>query len=425
MKAPPRHTKFDSTVEFMKKPYHFISTVCKEHQSQAVTVRLALRKTYVITGPNAVRFFYSGENFKRKNAMPHPLRATLLGKGGVQGLDGAEHLKRKDLFMSFTKPQEILRLSRIVDAQFATGLAKWSTQDNVPLYPELVCLLAVSACSWLGIHLQTDEKEIRAEQLRSMYQDASVIGLRHFKSRQSRRETERWIGNLIHDIRRGKLNVSDTSPIHRIAFFRDEDGELLSEKIASVEALNLLRPIVAVSTFMIFAMHALSYYPEMAKDVALDLKFRDHFIQEVRRYYPFFPAVAAITKCNLDWMGVHIPENSRVLLDIYGINHHPELWDNPNEFNPNRFNGKTWENLPDFIPQGGGNWRSGHRCPGEFITIQLMSVALDYFTRRMDFKLNLENPNLAFPLMPPLPISEVVLRDVKPRSPSSIQIYPV
>ncbi len=49
------------------------------------------------------------------------------------------------------------------------------------------------------------------------------------------------------------------------------------------------------------------------------------------------------------------------MLDIYGTNHDPKIWDNPDLFNPSRF--KNWKGSPfNFIPQGGGDYWLGHRC---------------------------------------------------------------
>ena len=62
-------------------------------------------------------------------------------------------------------------------------------------------------------------------------------------------------------------------------------------------------------------------------------------------------------------------EKMLVLLDVYGINHDPKIWNNPNKFWPERFKNRD-DNLFDFIPQGGGDPGKGHRCPGEGITIE-------------------------------------------------------
>jgi fatty-acid peroxygenase len=74
------------------------------------------------------------------------------------------------------------------------------------------------------------------------------------------------------------------------------------------------------------------------------------FVQEVRRFYRFFPFVAAVVKKDFPWKGFKFEEGTLTILDLYGTNHDPEVWENHDVFNPNRF--AKWEGgLYDFISQ--------------------------------------------------------------------------
>lgn len=103
------------------------------------------------------------------------------------------------------------------------------------------------------------------------------------------------------------------------------------------------------------------------------------FIQEVRRYYPFFPAVAAGRERGLRLGGHHFVKGRRVLFDIYGTNRDPPAWQRPDEFDPSRF--VDWDGDPyTSVPQGGGD-PGEHRCPGEPIAVKLMAVVVEELTR--------------------------------------------
>ena len=52
-----------------------------------------------------------------------------------------------------------------------------------------------------------------------------------------------------------------------------------------------------------------------------------------------------------------------VLLDLYATTHDPALWDQPNRFLPQRFDGAGVDRNA-LTPQGGGDYGEGHRCPG-------------------------------------------------------------
>jgi len=102
--------------------------------------------------------------------------------------------------------------------------------------------------------------------------------------------------------------------------------------------------------------------PECRNKLRLDDNdYKQRFVQEIRRFYPFTPYVGAEAKKSFTWKQFKIKKGTLVLLDIYGTNHDSKLWLNPYEFNPERFN--NWTGNPfTFMPQGGGDCNQGHRC---------------------------------------------------------------
>jgi fatty-acid peroxygenase len=133
----------------------------------------------------------------------------------------------------------------------------------------------------------------------------------------------------------------------------------------------------------------------------------------VRRFYPFAPFVGGRTTRAVEFDGERVPEGAMVLLDLYGQNHDPALWGDPYAFRPERFltdDGVVREiGAFELVPQGGGDPRTGHRCPGEQITAALLS-ALAVRLARLDAEI--PDQDLAIPLhrVPTRPRSGVVLR---------------
>ncbi|WP_338666250.1 hypothetical protein VQH23_25910 (plasmid) [Pararoseomonas sp. SCSIO 73927] len=62
--------------------------------------RLLLRRTICMKGPEAAALLCDVDRFGRRGAMPVRIQKTLLGRGGVQGLDDAAHRHRKAMFMT-------------------------------------------------------------------------------------------------------------------------------------------------------------------------------------------------------------------------------------------------------------------------------------------------------------------------------------
>ncbi|MEE3918236.1 hypothetical protein V2I01_05100 [Micromonospora sp. BRA006-A] len=97
-----------------------------------------------------------------------------------------------------------------------------------------------------------------------------------------------------------------------------------------------------------------------------------------------------------------------MLLDLYGTNHHPDLWPEPARFRPERFAG--WRDDPfGLVPQGGGDHFTGHRCAGEWITIELMKRAVTNLTGAMSYRVPPQDLALDLGAMPALPPGGLVL----------------
>ncbi|WP_246742550.1 cytochrome P450 [Microvirga splendida] len=319
MRRIPRDASLDSTLALLREPYDFVSNRCRRHGTDLFETRIMLRRTICMTGPDATRLFYDPDRFIRHGAMPdEPVRATLLGKGGIQGLDDQDHRHRKRMFLSLMRPESIGRLGDLVADHWQAQAREWTSMDRVVLYPELHPILTRAVCAWAGVPLAEGEVIRRTRQLVAMFDAAGSVGPRHLWSRLARRRAERWIEGIVEQVRAGRLSPPEQSPLHVIAAYKGLDGTLLPARVAAVAVLNLLRPTVAVSVFITFAAHALHLHPECRQKLQDDDGYTDLFVQEVRRVYSFFPAVMARVRDDFDWSGYHFPRGTSVMLDLYG-----------------------------------------------------------------------------------------------------------
>ncbi|WP_222615301.1 cytochrome P450 [Persicimonas caeni] len=146
-------------------------------------------------------------------------------------------------------------------------------------------------------------------------------------------------------------------------------------------------------------------YPRQAVDLRdADDDALELFAHEVRRFYPFFPFVAAIVRRNFTWRGYEFEEGTRTLLDLYGTNRDPRVWDAPDTFRPERF--RDWDESPfNFIPQDGGDFLHNHRCAGEWITKELMEAAVDFLVHSIDYEVPAQDLSVDLSRMPAIPAS--------------------
>lgn len=162
-----------------------------------------------------------------------------------------------------------------------------------------------------------------------------------------------------------------------------------------------------------FAAHALHRWPGNRERLrAGDGAFATAFAHEVRRFYPFAPFIGGRTPRAVEWEGERVPAGSMVLLDLFGQNHDPQLWEEPYAFRPERILDRpigAWE----LVPQGAGDPRTGHRCPGEDITVALLS-ALAVRLARLEHLLPEQDLSISLRRVPARPASRVVLTGVRP-----------
>jgi fatty-acid peroxygenase len=174
---------------------------------------------------------------------------------------------------------------------------------------------------------------------------------------------------------------------------------------------------VATAWFVAFSALALHENPQwrtrLAQASGDDLdRDLEAFAHEVRRLYPFAPVVGARAARDITWRGHLLPEGRLVLLDLHGMNHDPHVWREPDRFDPERFVGRA----PDaytYVPQGGADPHTGHRCAGERVTVELLKSAVRALTA---VRYDVPEQDLAYPLsrIPTRPRSGFVLENVRP-----------
>ena len=408
----PQERTIDSILALAFDGYKFISQRCQRYGSNIFQTRLLFKKTICLRGEEAAKVFYDPEKFSRKKAAPKRVQKTLFGEGGVQGMDGDPHRHRKQMFMSLMSDENIQQLADILDRQWQAEAEKWQTMDKVVFFKQARGVFCRAVCSWAGVPLPESQVKRRTEDLGAMIDASGAVGLKHWRGRLSRQRTEKWIEGIIERVRNNQLEIPEDSAAYIIANQRDLKGELLDIHTAAVELLNILRPTVAIARYATFAALALHEHPQCRQKLHNSgEEYCEWFVQEVRRFYPFFPFAAAIVSHDFDWHGYHFTQGTRVLLDLYGTNHDPQLWEHPEVFDPERF--RDWNGSRfNLIPQGGGDYYINHRCPGEWITIALMKVTLNFLTQSLKYDVPKQNLEISLSKMPTIPKSGFVISNI-------------
>nr|QUN00515.1 cytochrome P450 82C60 [Tripterygium wilfordii] len=128
-----------------------------------------------------------------------------------------------------------------------------------------------------------------------------------------------------------------------------------------------------------------------------DLKsliYLEAIIKETFRLYPAAPLSVpheSMEDCTVS--GYHVPKGTRLLFNVWKIQHDPSIWEDPFEFRPERFltthkhvdaKGLNFE----LIPFGGGR----RMCPGVLFSLQVLQLTLANLLHGFDFSTPNDEP---------------------------------
>jgi cytochrome P450 len=178
------------------------------------------------------------------------------------------------------------------------------------------------------------------------------------------------------------------------------DAQILAETIQLMVAGH-----ETTSTSLSWTFYLLSKHPEVLAKIREEIireigeapiQFSDlprfeymaQVIDEVLRLYPPFWMVDRVALNDDSIAGMEIPKGTTVIIFIYGAHHSPEYWEDPESFNPDRFNGESRKKQNPYIHIPFGAGPKG--CiGGNYATMQMMLI-LSTMLRKFDFRLATE-----------------------------------
>jgi fatty-acid peroxygenase len=356
--------------------------------ARSAPMRLLGKDALLVRGAEGVELFYDEGRIARHGAMPALVQETLFGHGSVHSLDGDEHRHRKATFVDVAyEDAQVERLRPLLEREWQRELDAWTGGGVKTAYDAAVGAFGRAVMQWAGLPGTADAQTRWAARLAQIvdgfgapYSPAFVAA--HANRWWSDRHAER----LIEAVRSGSLRAEPGTALDEWARHRDRTGELLPAKLAGIELQNSMRPMIAVARFVAYAAKELHDRPEWRERIAAETAERKTlvdgplavmFAQEIRRTAPFVPMLPGWALEDVDIDGHRMAAGGRVVLDLLGTNTDRRSWAHPDDFEPERFRDvEDYEALTVFIPHGGANVATGHRCPGEKLAIAGLAVAI-------------------------------------------------
>jgi cytochrome P450 len=345
-----------------------------ERLGDIATVRFAFGRGGVLTrSPDDIKTLFTAPPELVPTATANSPIGPFVGPSSLLTLNGAEHLRHRKLLLppfhgdrmrSYTDD-----IAEIANAEVDT----WRRGEERPLQPAMQSItLEVILRIVFGVDDAARQDELRRAivQLLGLTERPALLIPTFFAA--VRRGTligpvKRYaaeVDRLIHreiSLRRATGDLeSRTDVLSMLLTARDEagapltDAELRDELVTVLFAGHETTASALAWTFerLVRTPAAMALATDAARgddpDGVLDAVF-----QESLRLRPVVPVTARLLRDDFTLSGYRIPKNTLVIMSIVGVGQHPDRFDAPTEFRPERFIGEK----PDayaWIPFGGG-----------------------------------------------------------------------
>jgi cytochrome P450 len=304
-------------------------------------------------------------------------------------------------------------------------LARWRDGERRDIHEEMMALtLAVVGRTLFGADVEGDAwavgeaMKVVLERFTARMDSALPLPERlptpgNLRLRHAVRQIDTVIYRMIHEVRGG-----DGDDGHLLALLlraRDGDGNTMTDTNVRDEAMAFfLAGHETTALALTWTFYLLSQHPQV--QAALDeelravldgrpptaedpprLPYTGMVLRESMRLYPPAYAFARDSLADCEVGGWPVPGGSTMIMSQWVLHRDPRYWDQPEQFNPDRWDGDLVARLPRFVyfPFGGGP----HLCIGSGFATLEATLLLATIAQRFRLTLVPDHPVVLQPLM--------------------------
>lgn len=376
---------------------------CRKRCGEAFTVTFAPsgRKLVMVSDPAAVKTVLTAPPEVAPSAAADTPIASILGPRSVITLVGPEHMRQRKLLLPPFHGERMRAYEDTIKQATKRDMASWplgkpmklsERTRNITLEVILRAVFGVEAERMGGLKGAIGEL---AEPMRTLAM------LRFALSPPSSDRPEGAIGRALDRLdgliyaeiarRREQADLAAREDILSLLLqARDENGEAMTDGELRDELVSLLLAgHETTSTATAWAVERLVRHPDKLKRLVAEIdvagagtsggdesgagadEYMQAVIHETLRARPVIPGVVRLLNKPLTVAGYELPAGTRVVPSIYLTNNNPRVYENPKEFQPERFLGEAPDTFA-WIPFGGGI----RRCIGASFAMLEMKVML-------------------------------------------------
>jgi cytochrome P450 len=387
------------------RPVPFLRS-CGKKYGDTFTIRFPAYPPFVFTSdPGVVADAFSGDPATFLTGQGNRILKPLLGEESLLLLDGEKHHRRRRAVMPPFHGAALKAAGEGMREVTLRHLERWPADRVRPVLPGLAALtLEVIVETVIGVRDGARRDLLCATLTRLLALgtrpgvfffvgrsgDVRLSGLQKRLGRMSPLgmflERKRAVSALLHEeiARRRREGERGGGVLALLLRARAEDGSALTGEELHDELMTLLvAGHETTATALAWILHRLATHPDVRAravaeaDAGVESRYLDAVILETLRLHPVVPLVVRRLAEARTVGGLPVPAGAIVSPNIWMTHRRPDLWPDPERFDPGRFLGPA-PRPHHFFPFGGGN----RICVGRAFALQEMRIVLGELLRR-------------------------------------------
>ncbi|XP_027334111.1 ent-kaurenoic acid oxidase 2-like isoform X2 [Abrus precatorius] len=348
----------------------------------------------------------------------------LIGKNSFISMDHEEHKRLRRLTSSSINGMEALSLYlTYIEENVKSSLEKWTNMGQIEFLTEIrkltfKIIMHIFLSSESEPIMEALEREYTTLNYGIRAMRINIPGFAYHKAYKARKNLVAIFQSIVDErrnIRKGYLPQKAKDMMDALIDVEDDDGrKLRDEDIIDIMLMYLNAGHESSGHITMWAIFFLNKHPEYLQKAKAEqeeiirkrpptqkglilkeireMDFLYKVIDETMRVITFSLAVFREAKSDVNINGYTIPKGWKALVWFRSIHLDPEIYPNPKEFNPYRWNVK--HKVGEFLPFGGGS----RLCPGNDLAKMEIAVFLHYFIQ--NYKFEQLNPHGAVRYLP-------------------------
>jgi cytochrome P450 len=409
--AGPKSPAAVQLLHWIFRPIPFMHD-CARRYGECFTVRLPQNPPFVMfSTPEAVKEIFTGDPEQLPAGKTREILRPLVGQHSLLLLDGARHTHHRRLMTPPFHGERMHAYGQIMREITDRNLDSWPTGRAFPIH---TCMQEITLDVILRTVFGVDEG---AEQgrLRKCLADMLTLGanpirlipffqrlIGFFTKGQQIVQLLQEMDDLLYAQiaqRRQQGGAGREDILSLLVEARDEDGRPMSDEELRDEMVTMLvAGHETTATSLAWTFHCILERPEVMDRLRAEiravvgsgpvepqhisqLEYLDATIKETQRVYPIVPIVGRLLHEPLRLGGQDLPAGVMVAPCIYLTHHSPDIWPEPDTFDPDRFLAKRVSPY-EFFPFGGGI----RHCIGAAFALYEMKIVLAQVLSRANLR---------------------------------------